>query len=145
MNARAAEGVDLFSSIGYTHARFDEGVLIGTTDVGGNEIFNTPDFTTMFGVQVTRTVRPGLTLFGRAETSVRGAYFYDEANTEGQDAYSLTNFRGGAHFGIVLVEAWLRNAFDEKYIPVALEYRAFAPSGFTSQIKSAWSENSPSL
>ena len=134
VNARAAEGVDLFGSFGYTHARFDEGVLIGTTDVGGNEIFNTPEFTTIFGVQVTRTVRPGLTLFGRAETSVRGAYFYDEANTEGQDAYSLTNFRGGARFGIVLVEAWLRNAFDEKYIPVALEYRAFAPSGFIGEM-----------
>jgi iron complex outermembrane receptor protein len=134
VNARAAQGVDIFGSFGYTHARFDEGVFMGTTDVGGNEIFNTPDFTSIVGVQASHMVRPGLTLFGRAETSVRGSYFYDEANTEGQDTYSLTNFRGGAHFGIVVIEAWVRNVFDKKYIPVALEYRSFAPSGFIGEM-----------
>jgi iron complex outermembrane receptor protein len=134
VNARAAQGIDVFGSFGYTHARFDDGVFIGTTDIGGNEIFNTPDFTSLFGVQLSHMLRPGLSIFGRAETSVRGSYFYDEANTEGQDTYSLTNFRGGARFGIVLVEAWVRNAFDKKYIPVALEYRSFAPSGFIGEM-----------
>lgn len=132
--ARATSSIDVFGSFGYTHARFDEGVLIGTTDVGGNEIFNTPEFTSAFGVQLSHMLRPGLTVFGRAETSVLGSYFYDEANTEGQDTYSLTNLRGGVRFGIVVVEAWLRNAFDEKYIPVAFSYRSFAPSGFVGEM-----------
>jgi iron complex outermembrane receptor protein len=134
VNARAAQGVDVFGSFGYTHARFEDGVLIGTTNVGGNEIFNTPEFTSAFGVQLSHMLRPGLTVFGRAETSVRGSYFYDEANTEGQDTYSLTNLRGGVRFGMVVVEAWLRNAFDEKYIPVAFSYGAFAPSGFIGEM-----------
>ena len=132
--ARAATGVDLFGSFGYTHARFDDGVVIGATDVGGNEIFNTPDFTSAFGVQVSHAITNGALVFGRVETSVRGAFYYDEANTEGQDTYALTNLRGGVRFGLVLVEAWLRNAFDKKYIPVAFEYRAFAPSGFIGEM-----------
>jgi len=134
VNARAAQGIDVFGSFGYTHARFDDGVLIGTTDVGGNEIFNTPDFTSAFGVQLSHMLRPGMTVFGRAETSVHGAFFYDEANTEGQDTYSLTHLRGGIRFGLVVVEAWLRNAFDEKYIPVAFAYDSFAPSGFVGEM-----------
>lgn len=132
--ARATQGIDVFGSFGYTHARFDDGVLIGTTDVGGNEIMNTPDFTSAFGVQLSHMLRPGLIVFGRAETSVHGAFFYDEANTEGQDTYSLTNLRGGVRFGLVVVEAWLRNAFDEKYIPVAFAYDSFAPSGFIGEM-----------
>ena len=132
--ARAAQGIDVFGSFGYTHARFDDGVLIGTTDVGGNEIVNTPDFTSAFGIQLSHMLRPGLIVFGRAETSVHGAFFYDEANTEGQDTYSLTHLRGGVRFGLVVVEAWLRNAFDEKYIPVAFSYGTFAPSGFIGEM-----------
>ena len=131
--ARAYSGIDVFGSFGYTHARFDEGVLIGLVNVGGNEMKNTPDFTTSFGVQVSRIVRPGLTLYGRAEAMVHGAFFYNEANTQQQDAYTLANFRGGARFGLVFVEAWTRNAFDTEYIPVGFEY-PFAPSGFIGEM-----------
>ena len=134
VTARALAALDVFGSLGYTHARFDDGVLIGSTDVGGNEIPNTPDFTTTFGAQVSQMIRPGLTVYGRAETTVHGAFKYDEANTEGQDTYALVNLRGGVRFGLVKVEAWMRNAFDTKYIPIAFEYRAFAPSGFIGEM-----------
>jgi iron complex outermembrane recepter protein len=134
VTGRVATGVDLFGSIGYTHARFDEGVLIGATNVGGNKIPNTPDFTTSLGVQVSQIVHPNVTVYGRAETTGHGAFLYDEANTQGQDTYWLTNFRGGARFGLVFVEVWIKNAFDTKYIPIAFEYRAFAPSGFVGEM-----------
>jgi iron complex outermembrane receptor protein len=134
VTARALEGLDLFGSFGYTHARFDDGVIIGVTNVGGNEIPNTPDFTTSFGAQISHALRPGLTVYGRGETTVQGAFHYNEANTASQDSYALTNLRAGARFGIVVVEAWVRNAFDKKYIPVAFEYGAFAPSGFVGEM-----------
>ena len=134
VTARALAALDVFGSLGYTHARFDDGVLIGSTDVGGNEIPNTPDFTATIGAQATQMIRPGLTIYGRAETTVHGAFKYDEANTEGQDSYSLVNLRGGVRFGLVRVEAWMRNAFDTKYIPIAFEYRSFAPSGFIGEM-----------
>jgi outer membrane receptor protein involved in Fe transport len=133
-SARPVPGVDVFGSLGYTHARFEDNVLIGAVNVGGNEIPNTPDFTSTIGVQMTSPLRPGVDLYGRAETIVQGAFKYDEANTDGQDAYALTNFRVGVRFGVVVVETWVRNAFDKTYIPVAFEYRAFAPSGFIGEM-----------
>jgi iron complex outermembrane receptor protein len=131
--ARAIPGVDIFGSLGYTHARFDDNVLIGATNVGGNEIPNTPGFTSSIGAQITDSLRQGVELFGRAEVLVQGAFKYDEANALGQDAYALTNFRAGVRFRVVVVEAWVRNAFDQKYIPVAFSY-AFAPSGFIGEM-----------
>jgi iron complex outermembrane receptor protein len=135
VTARAAQGIDLFGSLGYTHARFDEGVFIGSTNVGENEIPNTPDFTATIGAQVSQIVGNGITVYGRAETHVHGAFFYDEANTDGQDTYALANFRAGVRLGIVLVEAWMKNAFDTEYIPTALAFdRQLAPSGFIGEM-----------
>ena len=134
MTGRAAEGLDLFGSLGYTRARFDEGVVIGFTDVGGNEIPNTPDFTGTIGAQLSHMIRPGTTVYGRGEVHVHGAYHYDEANTESQDTYSLANFRAGVRLGLVVVEGWVRNAFDTRYIPVAFGYGSFAPSGFVGEM-----------
>jgi len=45
------------------------------------------------------------------------------------------NLRGGARGKSVFVEAWLRNAFDTKYIPVAFAYDPrLAPSGFIGEM-----------
>ena len=130
---RAHAGLDLFGSVGYNRARFDDDVVIGGVSVGGNDIPNTPDFTTTIGAQVSRSVRPGTTIFGRGEVAVHGAFLYDEANTQGQDAYTLANFRAGVRVGILTVEGWVRNAFDTEYIPIGFVYQ-FAPSGFIGEM-----------
>ncbi len=123
VNARALQGVDVFGSVGFTRARFDDGVVLAGLDVSGNEIPNTPDFTTTIGAQLTHMIRPDLTVYGRAEATTHGAYHYDEGNTESQDAYSLANFRAGVRLRQLIVEAWIRNAFDTRYIPIAFQYR----------------------
>jgi outer membrane receptor protein involved in Fe transport len=64
-----------------------------------------------------------------------GAFKYDETNLAGQDAYSLVNFRAGAHAKALFVEFWIRNAFDTKYIPVAFAYSPqLAPSGYIGEM-----------
>jgi iron complex outermembrane receptor protein len=78
-------------------------------------------------------VRQGTTIYGRGEVAVHGAFQYDEANTMGQDAYTLTNFRAGVRLGILTVEGWVRNAFDTEYIPIGFVYQ-FAPSGFIGEM-----------
>ena len=35
------------------------------------------------------------TLYARAEVVVSGRFFYDDQNTESQNAYTLANFRAG--------------------------------------------------
>lgn len=133
VHARPHGSVDLFGSLGYTHARFSNGSASGGTDLSGNIIPNTPEVTAVLGTELSHAVTASLTAYGRAELAVYGAMQYDDANTEGQEAYSLANFRGGVRRGRVFGEAWIRNAFDTRYIPVALQYQ-FAPSGFVGEV-----------
>ena len=132
LHARAREGVDLFGAFGYTHARFGDDTVAGGAAVGGNKIPNTPDYTFVLGTEVSRAVRK-LRVYGRAEAVFYGASEYDEANTTGQDAYSLTNVRAGARGKLLFAEFWMRNAFDTAYIPVAFSYPGLTASGFIGE------------
>jgi iron complex outermembrane receptor protein len=134
LNARVHPNVDVFGGIGYTKAEFDEDSISGGLPVGGNTVPNTPDYTASFGIQVSRTLTQGASLYGRAEAIFTGAFEYDDLNTERQDAYSLANFRAGVRGRFVFVEGWIRNAFDTKYIPLAFAYGALAPSGFIGEM-----------
>lgn len=133
LTARAAEGVDIFGSFGYTRARFSDGSVSSGADVSDNLVPFTPDYTASIGVQVSRTVRQGILAFGRAEMVRHGAFQYDDANTAGQDAYALVNMRAGVSIRKISVEGWIRNAFDTRYIPTAFAYPGLAPSGFVGE------------
>ena len=132
LSARPHAAVDLFTAFGYTRARFGDGSLSSGADVSGNRIPNTPEYTATVGAQLTRSAGRA-TLYGRGEMVFYGAFEYDDANTARQEAYSLANFRGGVRAGLVFAEAWVRNAFDTRYIPVAFAYGPFAPSGFVGE------------
>jgi iron complex outermembrane receptor protein len=69
--------------------------------------------------------------YARAEFVLRGDFKYDDANTQGQEAYSITNFRAGARGKVLFGEAWIRNAFDTRYIPLAFAFPT--PSGFLGE------------
>jgi iron complex outermembrane receptor protein len=135
MNGRAQEGVDVFATFGYTHARFGGGTTSNGVDVSNNLVPNTPDYTASFGTQLSHAIASGVRAYGRAEVVFYGAFKYDETNLAGQDAYSLVNFRAGAHAKALFVEFWIRNAFDTKYIPVAFAYSPqLAPSGYIGEM-----------
>ncbi len=133
LNARAAEGIDVFGTFGYTHARFGSGTFSLGADVSDNEIPNTPDYTASMGVQFGRSLNQSMTVYGRGEVVFYGAFKYDDQNTQGQDAYSLANFRGGVRSKFLFAEAWIRNAFDTTYIPIAFGIGPLAPSGFLGE------------
>ena len=133
LTARLLAGLDIFAGYGYTNARFGDGSQSGGVNVSGNRISNMPDQTGNIGLQYSHALRPGATAFGRAELVGYGSYFYDDANTQAQSAYALCNFRGGARGARLFAEAWIRNAFNVHYIPVALPYPGLAPSGFVGE------------
>ncbi len=128
---RPHENVDLFGVFGFTHARFASGTTTEGVDVSDNKVPNTPAYTATFGAQVSRAMSGGR-VYGRAEVACFGAFEYNEANTQRQDAYSVTNFRGGWRGNRFTIEAWIRNAFDKNYIPLAFAFN-FAPSGFLGE------------
>ena len=110
----------------------------------GNKLANAPSYTADFGVQYSRPVRSGLALTARAEAICYGDYQYDDANTAGQDAYSLTQLARRRARLSASSASLVRNAFDTRYIPVAFPYPGWrrpgssartarrAPSGFAS-------------
>jgi iron complex outermembrane receptor protein len=129
---RPNAGWSFYSALGLTRARFSDGSTSGGLDVSGNEIPNTPAYTVGFGAQYTKTVRQH-ELWGRIDVGVTGAYQYDEANTAGQDAYTLTTIRGGMRMGFFTIEGWVRNAFDVRYAPLAFPFPGFTLSGFLAE------------
>jgi iron complex outermembrane receptor protein len=132
LSARPGRGLDLFGGFGYTHARFEQGTVLSGMNVSGNEIPNTPAYTATLGSQLSRAIARA-TVYGRMEVALHGAFHYDDANIASQEAYSLAHFRAGVRVRSVFTEAWVRNAFDTHYIPVAFAYGTFAPSGFVGE------------
>jgi iron complex outermembrane recepter protein len=133
LSARAAPGLDLFATGGYTQARFADGSSSGGVDVAGNTLPSTPEYTMSAGAQYSRRAGPA-TVLGRADTVFYGSFKYDDQNTLGQDAYSLVNLRLAVSGRFVFGEVFVRNAFDTRYIPLAFAYGAFAPSGFLGEM-----------
>ena len=133
LTARPASGLDVFGAFGYTNATFSSGSTSVGMDVSGNDIPNTPDYTASFGIQYGRALTSAGSAYGRADVVLSGAFKYDDNNLQGQDAYSLVNFRGGFRGKLFFAEGWVRNAFNTTYIPVAFAYGPLAPSGFIGE------------
>ena len=134
LRARVQPGVDVFSAVGYTSAKFSDGSVSSGVNVAGNRIPNTPEYTAMFGTQLSRALGSDVTLFGGADLTFFGAFQYDDLNMAEQDAYSLANLRAGLRARLFTVEAWMRNAFDTHYVPIAFVFDPrLAPSGFLGE------------
>jgi len=133
VTARPRSDLDVFASLGFTSAEFGEGTMANGAAVSGKSLPYTPDYTALLGGQWTHAVTTAISGFARAELALTGAFSYDEGNTEGQDAYSIVNIRAGARAKRLFAEVWLRNAFDTRYVPIAIPYPGFAPSGFIGE------------
>lgn len=132
VNARAASGVDVFAGVGFTKARFGDGTSSQGVNVSDNKVPNTPAYTASFGVQFSRDLAAGGRVFGRLEVASFGEFEYDEFNAQRQAAYTLTNLRGGWRNDWFTVEAWVRNAGDTKYVPIAFAFPGM-PSGYVGE------------
>lgn len=130
--ARPQRGLDVFGSLGYTHARFKSGSTSSGVPVGGNTLPDTPEYTLNLGTQYSHQVARA-SVYARGEVTVYGASVYDDFNTRSQNAYSLTDLRAGVLGGHVFGEAWVKNAFDTRYVPLAFAFGALAPSGFLGE------------
>ena len=133
VTARPHPALDVFAAVGLTNASFTEGSMANGADVSDNDLPFTPDYTATFGGQFSRALNSTIGGFARAEVVLTGAFSYDEGNTRGEDAYSIVNLRAGARAKRLFAELWLRNAFDTRYVPIAIPYPGFAPSGFIGE------------
>jgi iron complex outermembrane receptor protein len=134
LHARPDRDLDVFGGAGLSRVRFGDGSVSNGIDVSGKKVANAPAYTADFGVQYARPLANGLSLMARAEAICYGSYQYDDANTQSQDAYTLTNLRAGVRGQHAFGEVWVRNAFDTHYIPIAFPYPGLAPSGFVGEM-----------
>ena len=131
--ARPYAGVDLFGSVGSTAARFKRGTTSAGIPIGDNRLPDTPRYTANAGAQYLHAMTGAASLFVRGDVTVYGHRYYDEFNTASQDAYSLTNVQFGVRGAHLFGEGWVRNAFDTRYVPLAIAYAGLAPSGFIGE------------
>lgn len=132
LTARPMAGLDVFGSVAKLSAKFRSGSRADGVDVTGKRVPYSPEFTLNGGAQYSWTIDKDLTAFVRGEASAFGKYFYSEQNIRSQGRYCVANFRVGVRARQWTVEGWVRNAFDEDYIPLAIPY-ALAPSGFVGE------------
>jgi iron complex outermembrane receptor protein len=133
VTARPAAGWDIFAGAGWIAAKFRGGSQSEGRSVYGNRVPLTPKYTASGGTQYSFAINPGVTAFVRGEVMAFGKFYYDDHNTRSQGLYSLTNFRVGLRGRQWSVEGWVRNAFDEEYVPLAIPYPGLAPSGFVGE------------
>lgn len=133
VTAKPMPMLDVFASFGYTNASFADGTTSMGVDVSGNTLPFTPDYTALFGAQWGRGITSSISGFLRAEAVLTGGFDYDEANTRGQEAYSIVNIRAGARARYLFGEIFVRNAFQTRYVPIAIPYQ-FAQSGFIGEM-----------
>ena len=131
--ARPHSTTELFGNVGFTSAHFGNNTFSSGVDVSDNRVPNTPSYTATIGAKLEQPVSEAITIYGRAEAVFYGEMEYDDMNTASQDAYSLVNLRGGFRTRYFFADAWMKNAFDTRYVPVAFPYPGFAPSGFLGE------------
>jgi iron complex outermembrane receptor protein len=133
LRVRAHESLDLLGAFGRTASQFASGSRALGADVSGNDLPGTPGYTATVAAESSVALAANASVYGRAEAVFYGAFKFDELNAVGQEAYSLTNLRAGVRVNRLFVEAWVRNAFDARYIPIAFAYPGFAPSGYVGE------------
>ncbi len=131
--ARPHADVDLFASVGTTSAHFASG-----TDVGRRGHLGEQDSVHARLHGVAR----GAVLAGSeadlADLRARGRRLHRllrvrrcEHRPPGRvRAHEL---RGGVRSRLLFAEVWVKNAFDTRYVPLAIPYPGFAPSGFVGE------------
>ncbi|MDH3585362.1 MAG: TonB-dependent receptor, partial [Phycisphaerae bacterium] len=134
-NLQVRPGWDVFGGVGYLDTRFHSGSTTLGAPIGGNDLPFAPHTTWNVGTQFQQDLECcGLILYGRAEVTGYSGYFYEATNAANQDTFNLANFRLGVRKGNWNAEAWVRNAFDTDYVPLAFPFDpALTPSGFAGE------------
>ena len=130
--ARPTKGLDLFATFGYTDAEFDDFIDAFGTDVSGNDLPFAPETTWSVGAQLTHDLSRSTRLYLRGEYVRLGSFNYDAGNLEDEE-YALANFRAGIGGDTWRVEGWIRNAFDDEYVPVAFQPSPADPTVFVGE------------
>nr|WP_319393676.1 TonB-dependent receptor [uncultured Desulfobacter sp.] len=123
LQARPAQGIDIFAGVGYTKARIDDWLAWEYDKTTGGAyqydykdkyLPNVPEFTYNLGVQY----RHCSGAFVRADWLGTGSLYSDAKNSAKEEAYQLVNLRLGFESEKYDVYVWCKNLLDEDYFHV---------------------------
>ena len=121
------------AGFGWTEAEFDQYLDPNTqSEVGGNQLPNVPETTWHFSLNYDSGTGNGLRYFGHADVLGVGKMYFDNANAASESSYSIANFRAGIRWRGLKIAAWVKNAFDEVYVPIAIP-SFFSQSGYVGR------------
>lgn len=122
----------LFGSASWQDTEFGSNAIDSGASVANNTLPYAPDYNVTIGTQLDFPVTEQVSLYARADVQLVGSFNYTPQNNIGQNAYSIANFRLGVRGKKWLTEAFVNNAFDTEYIPIAFggsAATAFGESG----------------
>ena len=132
LTVRPVNGLTLFGGVGVLASEFGSGSTSGGRDVSGNDLPFAPHTTWNAGTEYSQSLGGSSTGFIRMEAVGTGRYYYDAINGASQSSFTLINARLGVTTGNWRVETWVRNLFDQDYVPLAFSYQ-LAPSGYVGE------------
>ncbi|MCX6854013.1 MAG: TonB-dependent receptor [Verrucomicrobia bacterium] len=112
--------ITLFSSASWLQTGFSAKSRQNDRQLGGNDLPYAPDYSLSLGALLNLPLRSGGSLYARVDIQTLGSFHYDVQNTAAQDAYTLANFRMGFRQNTWFAEAFINNAFNTDYIPLAI-------------------------
>lgn len=101
--------------IGFTAPILDLVGLPAGTDFTGNELPLVYGWSATAAVDYAHEFDSGVELFGRADYSTRGDFFWELSNFDTQDTLHLLNVRAGVRYNGFEVTGWVENALDQDY------------------------------
>jgi len=121
------------AGFGWTEAEFDQYFDPNSqSEVGGNQLPNVPETTWNFSLGYDNGPADGVRFFGHADVVGIGKMYFDNANAAAESSYAIANFRAGIRWRGLRVAAWVKNAFDEVYVPIAIP-SFFSQSGYVGR------------
>lgn len=123
--ALLTDGLIFEAGFGYTDMTYSEYFdAITGVDYKGNKGVLAPEYTYNLALQYNLPLLDSFELFGkddsllwisRAELQGVGDFYWNDANTQEQDAYEFVNLRTGFETENYAVTFWVNNLFDKKY------------------------------
>ncbi|MFQ5504147.1 MAG: TonB-dependent receptor [Planctomycetota bacterium] len=132
LTARPVSGLEVSGAFGWLDTEFERFTDQFGQDVSGRHLPFAPHTTSSFGAQYSAELSRDLELFLRSDYFHLGEFFYDAGNLGGE-RYELANFRLGLGGALWRLEVWIRNAFDQRYVPVAFQPSPADPRLFVGE------------
>jgi iron complex outermembrane receptor protein len=124
------EGLTFEAGFGYTDAEYvDYEDALSGKDYAGNSTPLAPEYTYNLALQYRHPLTDKIGLFFRSELNGIGSFYWNDANTLKQDAYTLVNLSLGVETEVFDILLWGRNVFDTEYEAVGFEFPGSDPVG----------------